>query len=135
MFTVEVRDHIMIAHSLPDPFFGPARHLHGATFIVDAAFMRAELDVHEVVVDIGKAMEVLKAILGQLSYRNLDDVPALKGRLTTTEFLCRYIFDRLAGEIRAGAFGPEGGKLERLKITLHESHIARASFEGPVTRG
>jgi 6-pyruvoyl-tetrahydropterin synthase len=132
MFAVEVRDHIMIAHSLPHPFFGPAQALHGATFVVDLAFFRAELDPHGVVVDIGKAHEVLKAVLGDLTYRNLDEVPALAGRLTTTEFLCRHIFDRVAEACRAGAFGPDRGGVDKLRVTLHESHVARAWFEGPV---
>lgn len=132
MYALEVRDHIMIAHSLPGEFFGPAQGLHGATFIVDVAFFRETLDAHNVVVDIGRASEVLSEVLKSLNYANLDAVPALAGELTTTEFLCRHIFDAMAGAIRAGRLGPEAEGLAAVRVTLHESHVARAWFEGPV---
>ena len=133
MFAVEVRDHIMIAHSLPSPVFGPAQGLHGATFIVDVAFFRETLDAHNVVVDIGLASQVLSAVLKSLNYANLDAVPALAGKLTTTEFLCRHIFDEMAGAIRGGRLGPDAENLASMRVTLHESHVARAWFEGPVS--
>jgi 6-pyruvoyl-tetrahydropterin synthase len=129
MFAVEVRDHIMIAHSLPDPFFGPAQALHGATFVVDAAFFADALDDHGVVVDIGRATDALAAALAPLRYRNLDELPELAGRLTTTEALCRHLFDALAAAVRAGRLD-DGGRVRRLRVTLHESHVARAWFEG-----
>ncbi len=133
MYALEVRDHIMIAHSLPGEFFGPAQGLHGATFIVDVAFFRETLDAHNVVVDIGRASEVLSAVLKSLNYANLDAVPALAGKLTTTEFLCRHIFDEMTSAIRAGHLGPDAEGLAALRVTLHESHVARAWFEGPVS--
>ena len=132
MYALEVRDHIMIAHSLPGEFFGPAQGLHGATFIVDVAFFRETLDAHNVVVDIGLASEVLSEVLKALNYANLDAVPALAGKLTTTEFLCRHIFDEMVGRIKAGRLGPDAQSLAALRVTLHESHVARAWFEGPV---
>lgn len=132
MYALEVRDHIMIAHSLPGEFFGPAQGLHGATFIVDVAFFREALDAHNVVVDIGRASEVLSAVLKSLNYANLDAVPALAGKLTTTEFLCRHIFDEMTGAIREGRLGQDAEGLAALRVTLHESHVARAWFEGPV---
>jgi 6-pyruvoyl-tetrahydropterin synthase len=131
MYALEVREHIMIAHSLPGEFFGPAQQMHGATFIVDAAFFSETLNEHNVVVDIGQAAEALKAVLKPLNYGNLDEVPEVRGKITTTEFLCRHIFDGLHAAIRAGELGPVGG-LSRLRITLHESHVARAWFEAPV---
>ena len=133
MYALEVRDHIMIAHSLPGEFFGPAQGLHGATFIVDVAFFRETLDAHNVVVDIGRASEVLSAVLKSLNYANLDAVPALAGKLTTTEFLCRHIFDQMTSAIRAGQLGSDAEGLAALRVTLHESHVARAWFEGPVS--
>ena len=129
MFTVTVRDHMMVAHSLPGEVFGPAQRLHGATFVVDATFRRRELDPDGVVVDIGRATEVLHEILGELTYRNLDDEPALAGTPTTTEVLCRVVADRLAGHAHAGDLGPGGGQLDAIVVTLHESHIAWASYE------
>jgi 6-pyruvoyl-tetrahydropterin synthase len=132
LYALEVRDHIMIAHSLPGEFFGPAQGLHGATFIVDVAFFRETLDAHNVVVDIGAASVALSAVLKSLNYANLDAVPALAGKLTTTEFLCRHIFDEMVGAIRAGSLGPDAEGLAALRVTLHESHVARAWFEGPV---
>jgi 6-pyruvoyl-tetrahydropterin synthase len=132
MYALEVRDHIMIAHSLPGEFFGPAQRVHGATFVVDVAFFRDTLNEHNVVVDIGRASEALKAALKPINYVNLDEVPETRGKLTTTEFLCRYIFDRMAQAARDGQLGPGGEGLAMIRVTLHESHIARAWFEGPV---
>ncbi|MGE0747432.1 MAG: 6-pyruvoyl tetrahydropterin synthase family protein [Rhodospirillales bacterium] len=132
MYAVEVRDHIMIAHSLPGEIFGPAQRLHGATFVVDVAFFRETLGPEAVVVDIGRATETLAAVLEPLRYRNLDEVPALAGRLTTTEALCRLIFDGMAAAARAGRLGPGSEAVLSLRVTLHESHVARAWFEGPV---
>lgn len=131
MFAVEVRDHIMIAHSLPAPVFGPAQRMHGATFVVDAAFLGEELDRHGIVVDIGLATTALSAALEPLRYRNLDDLPEFSGRFTTTEVLCRHVFDALAAAVREGRVG-EGATVRRIRVTLHESHAARAWFEGSV---
>jgi 6-pyruvoyl-tetrahydropterin synthase len=128
MFSVEVRDHVMIAHSLPRPLFGPAQGLHGATYVVDAAFMAPELDENGVVVDIGRAAAALTAALDPLRYRNLDAEPGFRGVVTTTEVLARHVFDRLAEAVRAGALA-DGGRLRRLRVRLHESHIARAAYE------
>lgn len=126
-FTLTVRDHLMIAHSLRGEVFGPAQRLHGATYVVDAAFRADRLDEHGVVVDIGKASDEVRAIVGALSYRNLDDEPDLADVNTTTERLCQVIGDRLAARVRDGAFGD--ARLTGLAITLHESHIAWASYE------
>ena len=128
MFAVEVRDHIMIAHSLPSPVFGPAQGMHGATFTVDAAFFTEGLDDNGLVVDIGLATEALAAVLAPLRYANLDEVEAFRGRITTTEFLCGHIWQGLADAARAGGLG-DGGRLKRLRVTLHESHVARGWFE------
>jgi 6-pyruvoyl-tetrahydropterin synthase len=130
MYTVSVRDHLMIAHSFRGETFGPAQRLHGATYVVDVAFSRAELDGDGVVVDIGKASDTLKAILGELNFRNLDEVPAFAGRNTTTEFMAREIFDRTAEAIRRGGLGAAAHGIERVRVTLHESHIAWAAYEG-----
>ena len=135
MFAVEVRDRIMIAHSLPDPFFGPAQHMHGATFVVDVAFYREKLTRHNVVVDIGAALDVLSKTLKPLSYKNLDELPQFKGKLTTTEFLCQYVFDAVAKAAREGALGEDGKGLARLRVTLHETDLARAFVEGPLNKG
>jgi 6-pyruvoyl-tetrahydropterin synthase len=132
MYAVEVRDRIMVAHSLPDPFFGPAQNLHGATFIVDVAFFREALSSANVVVDIGAALTLLKATLEPLSYRNLDALPQFQGQLTTTEFLCRYIFDAIAEAAAAGALGEEGRRLAKIRVTLRETDLARAAFEAPL---
>lgn len=132
MYAVEVRDHIMIAHSLPGEFFGPAQKMHGATFIVDVAFFRETLDEHNVVVDIGRASEALSAVLKPINYANLDEIQAFRGQATTTEFLCRYIFNEMAKAVNADRLGPGSEGLARIKVTLHESHVARASYEGPV---
>ena len=128
MFCVEVRDHIMIAHSFASPVFGPAQALHGATFVVDAGFFTPDLDATGLAVDIGRATEALKAALDPLRYRDLDAVPELAGAFTTTEFLARHVFDRLAEAVREGRLG-DGGRVRRLRVTLHESHVARASYE------
>lgn len=132
MYAVEVRDHMMIAHSLPDPAFGPAQGLHGATYVVDAAFFRETLTPEAFVVDIGLAGEVLKKIMSRLSYQNLDSLPEFAGKLTTTEFLARYVYDRLVEACRSGNLGAGAAGLTAIRVTLHESHVARAWFEGPV---
>ena len=134
MYAVEVRDHIMIAHSFRGDLFGPAQALHGATFVVDVAFFRDELTEDGVVVDIGRAHEALKRTLGPLNYKNLDDLPAFAGRNTTTEFLAKHIFDALAEGARRNRLGPGSEGLARIRVTLHESHVARAWYEGPVER-
>lgn len=130
MYSLTVRDHIMIAHSFRGEIFGPAQRVHGATYLVDACFQRAELDADGLVVDIGLASDTLKAVLAEFNFRNLDNEPALQGRNTTTEFMARVIFDRMAAAIRDGRLGAGGQGLQHLKITLHESHIAWASYEG-----
>ena len=132
MFTVEVRDHIMIAHSFRGAVFGPAQALHGATFVVDAAFIAETLDINGIVIDIGRAHDALKAILTPINYRNLDDITELKGRNTTTEFLAKHIYDGLANAARAGELGRPGRELRALRITLSESHVARAQYEAPL---
>jgi 6-pyruvoyl-tetrahydropterin synthase len=132
MYTVCVRDHFMIAHGFEGSRFGPAQRLHGATYVVDCEFRGAELDADGVVVDIGRAGEVLHSILAGLGYRNLDDEPAFAGRNTTTEFLARVIFDRLRDAIGSGELGPDARHLSSLRVTLHESHVAWAAFEGPL---
>jgi 6-pyruvoyl-tetrahydropterin synthase len=132
MYAVEVRDHIMIAHSFKGPLFGPAQGVHGATFVVDVAFFREELTADGVVVDIGRAHQALKATLEPLNYRNLDELPQFAGKNTTTEFLSRHIFEAMAGAARSGALGPGGEGVARIRVTLHESHVARAWFEGAV---
>jgi 6-pyruvoyl-tetrahydropterin synthase len=132
MYAVEVRDHVMLAHSLPDPVFGPAQGLHGATYVVDATFFAETLDAHGIVVDIGRATEELAAALAPLRYANLDALPAFAGRITTTEVLCRHLFDALADAVRAGHLGGEG-RPSRLRVTLHESHVARAWYEADLS--
>ena len=132
MFAVEVRDRIMIAHSLPDPFFGPAQGMHGATFVVDVAFFREELTAQNVVVDIGAALDVLSKTLKPLAYKNLDEIAAFKGKLTTTEFLAKHIFDAVVAAAKSGALGEDGRGLSRIRVTLHETDLARAWFEGPI---
>ena len=129
MFSVTVRDHVMIAHSLRGEVFGPAQRLHGATYVVDATFSRVELDSDDIVVDIGRATEELRGVLADLNYRNLDEVPELAGRNTTTEVLARLIADRLAGRVEGGGLGPSASGLARIGVTLRESHIAWASYE------
>lgn len=130
MYALTVRDHIMIAHSFRGEIFGPAQRVHGATYLIDACFQRSELDADGLVVNIGLASDTLRTVLADLNFRNLDDEPAFKGKNTTTEFMARVVFDRLAAAIRDGRLGEGGRGLERLKITLHESHIAWASYEG-----
>ena len=132
MYTVTVRDHIMIAHSLKGEVFGPAQRLHGATYVVDATFNRATLDADGIVVDIGRAAEALRAVVGELGYRNLDDEAELAGTNTTTEALARVVADRLADRARAGALGEGARRLDGLKVTLHESHVAWATYERPL---
>jgi 6-pyruvoyl-tetrahydropterin synthase len=129
MFSVTVRDHIMIAHSFSGEVFGPAQRLHGATFVVDATFKRPELDADNIVLDIGRASEELHTICGGLSYRNLDDDPDFAGVNTSTEFLAKVIADRLAGKAQAGELGAGARDLSGIAVTLHESHIAWASYE------
>ena len=132
MYSVCVRDHFMVAHSFRGEVFGPAQRLHGATFVVDVEFRRGDVDADGIVVDIGKASETLRALLSELNYNNLDDVAAFKGRNTTTEFLAKTVFDRMVTAIRRGDLGPGAAAIESMRVTLHESHIAWAAFEGPV---
>lgn len=129
MFGVTVRDHVMIAHSLPRAVFGPAQGLHGATYVVEATFRRSELDDDGIVVDIGSAAGELGGVLADLNYRNLDDEPELAGTNTTTEALARLIADRLAERVHGGALGDSARELDGLVVTLHESHVAWASYE------
>jgi 6-pyruvoyl-tetrahydropterin synthase len=129
VFSVTVRDHMMIAHSLRGAVFGPAQQLHGATFLVDATFRRADVDQNGIVVDIGRASEELRAIVGALTYRNLDEDPSLENVNTTTETLARVIADRLAERIITGALGDSARGLSAVSVTLHESHVAWASYE------
>jgi 6-pyruvoyl-tetrahydropterin synthase len=129
MFSVTVRDHMMIAHSFRGEVFGPAQQLHGATFVVDATFRRAELDADGIVVDIGLATDQLKQVLGALTYRNLDQVPEFAGTNTTTEVLARFVADRLADRVQAGALGQTARGVGAIAVTLRESHIAWASYE------
>jgi 6-pyruvoyl-tetrahydropterin synthase len=130
MFSVTVRDHIMIAHSFKGEVFGPAQRLHGATFVVDVELRRRDLDADGIVVDIARAGDALRRVLADLNYRNLDDEPSFAGRNTTTEVLSRHIFDAIAAAIRRGDLGPGAAAIEAMRVTLHESHVASASFEG-----
>ena len=130
MYSVSVRDHMMVAHSYKGEVFGPAQRLHGATLIVDVEFRRPDLDADGIVVDIGRATEVLHAIVGELNFKNLDEEPAFKGQNTTTEFLARVVFDRMAAAIRRNELGAAAGGIETLRVTLHESHVAWAAYEG-----
>ena len=132
MFAVEVSDHIMIAHSFRGDVFGPAQALHGATFAVAAAFIAERLDANGIVVDIGRANDVLKAVLAKLNYRNLDEVPEFKGVNTTTEFLTKHVFDRLAEAVRADELGRNGREISAIRVTIGESPTARAWYEAPV---
>jgi 6-pyruvoyl-tetrahydropterin synthase len=134
MYAVEVRDHIMIAHSLKGDFFGPAQKLHGVTFVVDVAFFCDKLGAHDVVVDIGAAHEALKAALAPLNYCNLDELPEFAGKRSTTEALARHIFERLKAALAEGKLGRDSGVVTRVRVTLHESHVARAWYEGSVVR-
>jgi 6-pyruvoyltetrahydropterin/6-carboxytetrahydropterin synthase len=133
MYAVNVRDHFMIAHSFRGAVFGPAQRMHGATYVVDLELRRPALDADGVVVDIGLATEVLKTVLAEMNFRNLDEEPAFTGQNTTTEFLARVIFDRIAGRIATGELGPHASGLSQMKVTLNESHVAWASYEGPLT--
>ena len=130
MFTVCVRDHLMIAHSFHGEVFGPAQRLHGATYVVDLELKRPSLDADGVVVDIGRATQVLRQVLADLDYRNLDEEPAFTGRNTTTEFLARVIFDRMAERVAAGELGDGSAGLTAMRVILHESHVAWAAYEG-----
>jgi 6-pyruvoyl-tetrahydropterin synthase len=132
VFSVTVRDHMMIAHSFSGEVFGPAQRLHGATYVVDATFRRATLDDDGIVVDIGAAAEQLHAVLAELTYRNLDDEPGFAGVNTSTEMLARVVADRLADRVHDGALGDSARELEGLVVTLHESHVAWASYERPL---
>ena len=132
MYSVTVRGHMMIAHSLTGDVFGPAQRLHGATYVVDVEFRRNQLDSNGIVVDIGKATDALNGVLAGFSYRNLDDEPSFKGKNTTTEFLARAVFDRLVAVIAKGDVGSSASGIESLRVTLHESHLASASFDGRV---
>lgn len=129
MFAVEVRDHIMIAHSFKGDLFGPAQKLHGATFVIDVALFREALTQDGVVVDIGRALDALKATLGPLNYQNLDEVPGFAGENTTTEFLCKHVFDAMADAARAGRLGPGGDGVAKIRVSIEESHVARAWYE------
>ena len=129
MYSITVRDHFMIAHSFRGEVFGPARALHGATYIVDVEFKRPSLNSDGIVVDIGRASEMLHAVLAGLNYRNLDDESAFRGRNTTTEFLARLVFDRIVEGLRRGDLGPDAQAIASIRVTLHESHIASAAYE------
>jgi len=130
MYSLNVRDHFMIAHSFRGAAFGPAQRLHGATYVVDLELRRAELDPDGMVADIARATELLRTVLGELNLRNLDDDPAFAGRNTTTEFMARVVFDRFAARIAAGELGPHAGGLGGMRVRLHESHVAWAAYEG-----
>ena len=132
MYAVEVSDHIMIAHSFRGAVFGPAQQLHGATFVVAVAFLAERLDQNGIVVDIGRATDVLKTTLGAVNYRNLDDMPEFQGVNTTTEFLTRHVFDRFAEAVRAGKLGRDGTEIAALRVTVSESPTARAWYEAPL---
>ena len=133
MYSVTVRDHVMIAHSLKGEVFGPAQRLHGATYVVDVELKRPDLGADGIVVDIWRAAEALRQVLAELNYHNLDEVPAFAGRNTTTEVLARVVFDGLVAAMRRGDLGPGAAALEQIRVTLHESHIASASFEDRVS--
>jgi 6-pyruvoyltetrahydropterin/6-carboxytetrahydropterin synthase len=134
MYSVTVRDHVMIAHSFKGEVFGPAQRLHGATYVVDVELTRPDLDADGLVVDIGRAAAALHQVLADLNYRNLDELPAFAGQNTSTEFLARVVFDALVAAIGRGDLGPGASGLERIRVTLHESHIASAAFEGRIKR-
>ncbi|MCB1745046.1 MAG: 6-carboxytetrahydropterin synthase [Gammaproteobacteria bacterium] len=133
MYSLSVRDHMMIAHSFKGAVFGPAQRLHGATYVVDLELRRHELDADGLVVDIGLAAQTLHAVLAELNYRNLDEEPAFRGRNTTTEFLARVLFERLAQRIKTGAMGDGARTLDSMRVSLHESHVAWAAYEGSLT--
>lgn len=135
MYSVCVRDHFMIAHSFTGEVFGPAQKLHGATYVTDVEFMRSELDADNLVVDIGLATAALKDVLGELNYCNLDELPDFEGRNTTTEFLARVVFKRMVDQIHQQKLGPAAAGIERLRVVLHESHAAWASYENTLDDG
>ncbi|HEY6922451.1 MAG TPA: 6-carboxytetrahydropterin synthase [Steroidobacteraceae bacterium] len=130
MYTVCVRDHFMIAHSFSGAVFGPAQRMHGATYVVDVEFRRRDLDTEGIVVDIGRAGAALREVLGALSYRNLDEELEFEGKNTTTEFLARVVFERMAQKVGNGQLGVSAGAIHSIRVTLHESHVAWAAFEG-----
>lgn len=130
MYSVTVRGHMMVAHSFKGDVFGPAQRLHGATYVVDVELRRTDLNSDGIVVDIGRATDVLNGVLGGFNYRNLDEETAFAGRNTTTEVLARSVFDRLVAAIDAGSLGPGASGIDSIRVTLHESHIASASYEG-----
>lgn len=132
MYSVNVRDHFMIAHSFRGEAFGPAQRLHGATYVVDATFLRAALDPDGMVVDIARATTVLREVLADFNFRNLDDEAAFTGQNTTTEFMARVVFERIAARAQAGDLGPHAAGLQALRVRLHESHVAWADYEGPL---
>ncbi len=132
MFAIEVRDHIMIAHSFKGEVFGPAQALHGATFVIDAAVYAKSLDANGIVIDIGRAHEALKALLQPINYKNLDEAPEFLGKNTTTEFLTQYIFEGLANAARQDELGRNGRELHAIRVTISESHVARAWYEAPL---
>jgi 6-pyruvoyl-tetrahydropterin synthase len=135
MYSVTVRDHMMIAHSFRGAVFGPAERLHGATYVVDVEFRRPDLDSSGIVVDIGRAGEALKNALSEINYRNLDELPVFSGRNTTTEVLARWVFDRMRDAIGRGALGSAAAGIVSMRVTLHESHVASAAFDGLVADG
>ena len=135
MYTVAVREHVMVAHSFRGELFGPAQRLHGHTYVVDVELRRATLDPHGVVVDIARFTDALRAVLAELSYRNLDELPAFSGVNTTTEVLARFVFDRVAERSLRGELGPGSESLASMKVTLHESHVAWASYEAGLDPG
>ncbi|MEM9382963.1 MAG: 6-carboxytetrahydropterin synthase [Planctomycetota bacterium] len=132
MYSVTVRGRFMIAHSFEGETFGPAQALHGATYVVDVRFDRRELDHEQLVVDIGRASDVLEDVLGEFAFRNLDDVEEFRGRNTTTEFMARVVFDRMATRLAAGDLGPQASGVERMRVTLLESDVASAAYEGSI---
>lgn len=135
MYGVEVRDHVMLAHSIPGEVFGPAQKLHGATYVIDVCFMASRLTADGIVVDIGRAHAVLGEALSPLRYANLDASEEFRNLRTTTEFLCKWVFDRIAAAARRGELGPGSDKVERMRVTLNESHVARAWYEGAIGEG
>jgi 6-pyruvoyl-tetrahydropterin synthase len=129
MYSLTIRDHMMIAHSLPGEAFGPAQNLHGATYVVDVTFWRPELDSNDIVIDIGLASDVVKATLGKLNYRNLDEVEDFRNRRSTTEALAKWVFDRMVANIADGSLGEEASGVTRIRVVLNESHVASAAYE------
>jgi 6-pyruvoyl-tetrahydropterin synthase len=132
VFAVEVSDHVMIAHSFRGEVFGPAQALHGATFAISAAFIAERLDANSIVVDIGRAKEELRRVLAALDYKNLDEMPAFAGQNTTTEFICKHVFDELAAAAKSGALGRDGKEISAIRVTISESPNARAWYEAPI---